>query len=382
MTQKQKKDNIKMKKIIIITGFILLLFIISAILSATIFYFQNKNNELPNQNNNILYYNEEQNEVKEENEVLIVDLGEDDENKKEEEKPNENKEDNKTEEKPKVDPPYYIKVNNGANVVTIYKKDSKGNYNTPVKAMICSIGDATPEKGIYKMSDKYTWRLLQGDVYGQYAYRITGHILFHSVPYESQDKSTLEWWEYDKLGTKASLGCIRLKVEDAKWIYDNCVPGTQVEFYSSSNPGPLGKPSAKKISSYEDYLRNWDPTDPNSNNPWKNYKGPQKIDTNTTKKPETNNNPTNNNDKKDDTNKNEITSGGSTIKKPTNTTTTDKTTNKNEVSNPTNTAGGTTSKNEISKPTNNTGAITSKNEIINTITQKTELSTNKNTVAK
>ena len=64
MTQKQKKDNIKMKKIIIITGFILLLFIISAILSATIFYFQNKNNELPNQNNNILYYNILQNYLK------------------------------------------------------------------------------------------------------------------------------------------------------------------------------------------------------------------------------------------------------------------------------------------------------------------------------
>lgn len=270
MTQKQKKDIIKKKKIIIITGFILLLFIISAILSATIFYFQNKNNELPNQNNNILYYNEEQNEVKEENEVLIVDLGEDEENKKEEEEPKENKEDNKAEEKPKVDPPYYIKVNNGANVVTIYKKDSKGNYNTPVKAMICSIGDATPEKGVYKMSDKYTWRLLQGDVYGQYAYRITGHILFHSVPYEAQDKSTLEWWEYDKLGTKASLGCIRLKVEDAKWIYDNCVPGTQVEFYSSSNPGPLGKPSAKKISNDEE-VRRWDPTDPDKDNPWKEY---------------------------------------------------------------------------------------------------------------
>lgn len=59
------------------------------------------------------------------------------------------------------------------------------------------------------------------------------------MPYQQKDKSTLEWWEYDKLGTKASLGCIRLKVEDAKWIYDNCIPGTKVEFYSSATPGPL-----------------------------------------------------------------------------------------------------------------------------------------------
>jgi lipoprotein-anchoring transpeptidase ErfK/SrfK len=68
---------------------------------------------------------------------------------------------------------------------------------------------------------------LCGNVYGQYACRITGSILFHSVPYEKQDKSTLEWWEYDKLGETASLGCIRLTVEDAKWIYDNCAKGTR-----------------------------------------------------------------------------------------------------------------------------------------------------------
>lgn len=167
--------------------------------------------------------------------------------------------------------PYYIKVNLKANTVTIYKKDSEGKYTVPVKAMICSIGEATPTSGVYKTSDMYKWRLLQGNVYGQYAVRITGHILFHSVPYTKQAKDALEWWEYDKLGTDASLGCIRLTVEDAKWIYDNCPKATQVEFYSSSTPGPLGKPTAKKISSYSEELKNWDPTDPDSKNPWKTY---------------------------------------------------------------------------------------------------------------
>lgn len=33
---------------------------------------------------------------------------------------------------------YYIKVNYGANVVTIYTKDEEGNYTVPVKAMVCS----------------------------------------------------------------------------------------------------------------------------------------------------------------------------------------------------------------------------------------------------
>ena len=48
----------------------------------------------------------------------------------------------------------------------------------------------------------------------------------------------------------------------------NCENGTKVEFYSSSNPGPLGKPTVKKISNAEGELKNWDPTDPDNDNPW------------------------------------------------------------------------------------------------------------------
>ena len=165
---------------------------------------------------------------------------------------------------------YYIKVNYGANVVTIYKKDSSGKYTVPVKAMVCSTGKATPTSGTYKMSNKYRWHQLNGGVYGQYCSRITGHILFHSVPYKTNSPDTLKYVAYDKLGTKASAGCIRLTVADAYWIYANCASGTYVEFYSSADPGPLGKPSAQKISSNE-ACRNWDPTDPLPNNPWKNY---------------------------------------------------------------------------------------------------------------
>ena len=43
-----------------------------------------------------------------------------------------------------------------------------------------------------------------------------------------------------------------------------------VEFYSDENPGPLGKPSAQKITD-DIEVRNWDPTDPDSKNPWRNY---------------------------------------------------------------------------------------------------------------
>ena len=120
--------------------------------------------------------------------------------------------------------------------------------------------------------NKYEWAKLVGGVYGQYATRITGPILFHSVPYTQKDKSTLEYWEFDKLGTNASKGCVRLTVEDSKWIYDNCSSGTQVEFCAEDNSNiVINDKNIKKISNYSDELKGWDPTDPDPDNPWTKY---------------------------------------------------------------------------------------------------------------
>lgn len=167
---------------------------------------------------------------------------------------------------------YYIKVNYGAQVVTVYTQDSNGDYTVPVKAMVCSTGTYTPISGTYRTLGKGNWWPLMGDVYGQYSTWICDDILFHSVPYlEKGDKSSLEYWAYDQLGQRVSMGCVRLTVEDALWIYSNCPVGTQVEFYYSSNPGPLGKPSTKKISDAPSNVRGWDPTDPDSDNPWPEY---------------------------------------------------------------------------------------------------------------
>lgn len=162
---------------------------------------------------------------------------------------------------------YYIKVNYKENVATIYEKDDDGYYTVPIKAMLCSCGTATPTSGVYKTSQGYEWGYLEGGTFGRYSTRIKGGIMFHSVPYVSESEDSLEYWEYDKLGTTASLGCVRLCVRDCKWIFDNCEVGTPVEFYSDSNPGPLGKPTAQKISDNEE-CRNWDPTDTSPDSPW------------------------------------------------------------------------------------------------------------------
>jgi len=87
----------------------------------------------------------------------------------------------------KSDMPYYIKVNKQQNCVTVYEKDKKGQYTIPVKSMVCSVGGATP-LGIFKTPIKYRWKLLMGDVWGQYSTRIVGGILFHSVWYYKMDQ--------------------------------------------------------------------------------------------------------------------------------------------------------------------------------------------------
>ena len=163
--------------------------------------------------------------------------------------------------------PYAIKVNKEKNVVTIYEADDNGIYNKPVKAMVCSVGaaDNTPT-GIFLLGERHRWRALFGDCYGQYAVKITGNILFHSVPYYTYDKTDLEVDEYNMLGESVSAGCVRLSVIDVKWIYDNCGSNTLVEIFESEYEGPMGKPVAFKIAKMAG--NNWDPTDPDPNNPY------------------------------------------------------------------------------------------------------------------
>lgn len=73
------------------------------------------------------------------------------------------------------------------------------------------------EKGDWFFSDKYE----QG---GKYWTQITGDILFHSIPF-AKDKTTILDYTLNK---PSSHGCIRLPIEDAKWIYTNIPKGSKV----------------------------------------------------------------------------------------------------------------------------------------------------------
>jgi len=53
--------------------------------------------------------------------------------------------------------------------------------------------------------------------------------LFHSVPFDKNGGMIIE--EYEKLGSPVSHGCIRLKLEEAKWLYDKLPSGVKVIIY-------------------------------------------------------------------------------------------------------------------------------------------------------
>lgn len=165
--------------------------------------------------------------------------------------------------------PYYIEVIRNQNTVIVYGKDGNGNYTNRVKVFPCSVGrnNWTPT-GTFSTSKGNDWGFLFGGVYGQYSTRITGNILFHSVPYTALRRNALEWEEYNKLGTAASAGCVRLTVRDAKWIYDNVASGTTVKIYDGNLPSGVSKPYAQKIPANSPN-RGWDPTDPHPDNPWR-----------------------------------------------------------------------------------------------------------------
>lgn len=121
--------------------------------------------------------------------------------------------------------PYLIYVNLSEQMTYVYK-GTMNKWDT-VKSFTCSTGinnEKTPtgvfdvrERGDWFFSDKYQ----QG---GKYWVQFYGDYLFHSVPYNEDQSEVVD----NTLGTPASHGCIRLKTDDAKWIYDNIEAGTKV----------------------------------------------------------------------------------------------------------------------------------------------------------
>lgn len=135
---------------------------------------------------------------------------------------------------PPVEKPFYIKVSTGDQRVYVYRWVN-GDYKLLIKSMICStgVGSTTPT-GVFVSTghrDKRWHYFVEFHCWAQYAFVITGNILFHSVLYSSNSEDSLRTSSVSNLGHKASHGCVRLRVEDARWIYEHCGEGQVIEVY-------------------------------------------------------------------------------------------------------------------------------------------------------
>ena len=134
--------------------------------------------------------------------------------------------------------PYYITVDLTNQIVTVYNTAD----DTIARQMICSAGKLMPTpKGTFYLPNTsrkdmrtenfYLFEFY--DSYAKWATRIDGGILFHSVCFTEPNDDAIVIDQIKALGKPASHGCVRLRIDDAKFIAQNCLPGTMTKIYYS-----------------------------------------------------------------------------------------------------------------------------------------------------
>ena len=139
--------------------------------------------------------------------------------------------------------PFHVVVDVANQVTSVYGRDEQGEYTVVVRQMLCSTGKkATPSSvGDWVLNGRHaTWCIFPkwGNSYARYWTRINSDIAFHSPIYTAVSNSAMQISSYKALGRRASHGCIRLSVWDAKWIYDNIGKGTVVSIVEGMEPDP------------------------------------------------------------------------------------------------------------------------------------------------
>lgn len=101
-----------------------------------------------------------------------------------------------------------------------------------------------------------TAKMASGKTYAEYACRFKGGKMMHCVPYSKRNTTGHVFKnEFNKLGTPASAGCVRMPNVLAKFIYEKCPVGTPVHvFKGTKGKYPMGKPKKYKATT------NIDPT--------------------------------------------------------------------------------------------------------------------------
>lgn len=119
---------------------------------------------------------------------------------------------------------FLIEVDISTQKTKIYLGE-KGDWKL-IKNYNCSTGAEGSEtpKGTFSISRKGQWFYSKKYEQGaKYWVQFYGNYLFHSLPMDL-NRNIVD----PTLGTPASHGCVRLQVEEAKWLYENIPSGTKL----------------------------------------------------------------------------------------------------------------------------------------------------------
>ena len=162
---------------------------------------------------------------------------------------------------------YYILLDLNNQVVTVYEKDEYGEYTRIVRRFLCTTGRAAadPEdpgdvatptpRGVWKIGGRERFGKFANfsGEYARYWTQIVGSVFFHSIMFGNRTVHSLQRSAFARLGTSASHGCVRLYVEDARWLYYYACPGTTIRVSDTEKRDPSLKKALKTRMTFAEY---------------------------------------------------------------------------------------------------------------------------------
>lgn len=158
---------------------------------------------------------------------------------------------------------FYVLLDLNNQIVFVYERDANGEYTKLVRCFLCTTGrtevDETDPEDVATPTPRGVWKIGGRERFGKFAnfaneyarywVQIVGSIFFHSIMFGNRTVNSMKSGAYAKLGQNVSHGCVRLYVEDARWLYYYACPGTTIEV-STSQPknGKLKKALKSKLS--------------------------------------------------------------------------------------------------------------------------------------